>query len=226
MELVRFPYDKITSKLSGFVPQNQKVRIIIFFSCSEPGRDKANLAFLKQFGVVPQEFCIANGDAAINILSGLNDFDGLTIVVESVPVNDLIFEDSATQNEGIDSIPRISASYQHLISEQTETISHYFKNNRHEYTGGYVYISGFSELMSRTDEDLFPEAEFLPGYLEVDNRSSLCRIVKQPELSLLMQKMKDVEPLIYNLDDCLDEMNKWESESGALLLDFKHKDLT
>lgn len=212
MELVKFPYDKMTSKLSGFVPQNKKVRVIIFFSCSEPGRDKANLAFLKQFAVVPQEFCIANGDAAINILSGLNDFDGLTIIVESAPVNDLLFEDIATQNKGIDSIPGISEKYQRLISEQAETISHYIKNNRHEYAGGYVYISGFSELISNTDEDLLPEAEFLPGYLEVDNKSSLCRIVKQPELSLLMHKMKEVEPLIHNLDDYLDEMNKWESE--------------
>jgi len=108
MELVKFPYDKIIAKLSGFVTRNQKVRVIMFFSCSEPGRDKANLAFLKQFGVVPQEFCIANGDSAINILSDLRDFDGLTIIVESMPANDLIFKDRATQNQGIDSIPRIA----------------------------------------------------------------------------------------------------------------------
>ena len=66
--------------------------------------------------------------------------------------------------------------------------------------------------MPNTDQYLLPEAEFLPWYLEVDNKSSLCHIVRQPELSLLMQKITEVEPLIHNLDDYLDEMNKWESE--------------
>ena len=212
MELVKFSYDKISSKLSSFVSENQKVRIIVFFSCSDPGRDKANLTFLKQFGVVPQEFDISNGDSAINILSELDGFDGLTIIVESVSMNGLLLKNTATQNEGIDSMPRISDKYQRLISEQTENISNYFNKNLHQYTGGYVYISGFCELISSTDKDLLPEAEFLPWYLEIDNKSSLCRIVRQPELSLLMRKMKEVEPLIHNLDDYLAEMIKWESE--------------
>jgi hypothetical protein len=212
MGFVKFPYEKIISKLSSFVSPNQKVRVVAFYSCSDSGRDKANLAFLKQFGVVPQEFCISNGDSAINILSDLNDFDGLTIIVESVSINGFLLKDTAAQNEHIVSISRISGKYQRLIREKTEKISNYFKKNQHEYTGDYVYILGFSELISSTDQDLPHEAEFLPWYLKVDNESSLSRIVRQPELSLLMQKMVEVEPLIHNLDDYLAEMIKWESE--------------
>ena len=212
MELVKFSYDKIASKLSSFVSQNQKVRVIVFFSCSDPGRDKADLSFLKQFGVVPQEFDISNGDSAINVLSGLNGFDGLTIIVESVSINGLLLKNIAAQNEDYDSISRISGKYKRLISDQTEKISNYFKNNQHKYASGYLYISGFSILMPNTGQDLLPETEFLPWYLEVDNKSSLCRVERQPELSLFMQKITEVEPLIRNLDDYLDVMKKWESE--------------
>jgi|GEM_PF-6847359 len=208
MEPVKFSYDKISSKLSSFVSKNQKVRVIIFFSCLDHGRDRANLSFLKYFGVVPQEFYISNSDSAINILSSLKGFDGLTIIVELVSINELLLKDTTNQNEHIVSMSRISVKYQCLISDQTEKISNYFKKNQHECTADYVYISGFSVLKSSTDQDLLPEAEFFPWYLEVDNKPSLCRIVRQPELSLLMQKMAEVEPLIHNLDDYLAEMNK------------------
>ena len=89
---------------------------------------------------------------------------------------------------------------------------------QHEYTGGYVYISGFSLLISSNSQYSQFEAKFLPWYLEVDNKSSLCRMVRQPELSLLMQKMAEVESLIHNLDDYLAEMNKWESELDNICL--------
>jgi len=212
MELVKFSYDKIASKLSSFVSRNQKVRVIVFFSCSDPCRDKANLSFLKQFGVVPDEFDISRGDSAINILSGLNDFDGLTIIVESVSINDFLLKDIAALNEEYDSMLGISGKYQHLIDDKIDKISNYFKQSQHVYTGGYVYISGLSVLMPDTDQDLLPETEFLPWYLEVANKSSLCRVERQPELSLFMQKITEVEPLINNLDDYLDEMSNCESE--------------
>jgi len=61
MELIKFSYDKIASKLSGFVSQNQKVRVIVFCSYKDHSRDRANLSFLKQFGVVPDEFYISKG---------------------------------------------------------------------------------------------------------------------------------------------------------------------
>ena len=162
--------------------------------------------------MVPQEFDISNGDSAINILSELDDFDGLTIIIESVSVSGLLLKKSVAQNESIELMPKISGKYQRLITDQTEKISNYFKKNQHEYAGGYVYICGFCQLIPTADEDLLPEAEFFPWYLEVDNKSSLRRIVRQPELSLLMRKMKEVEPLIHNLDDYLAEMIKWESE--------------
>ena len=212
MKLLKFSYDKVASKLSSFVSQNQEVRVIVFFSCLDCARDRANLSFLKHFGVVPEEFYISKDDSAINILSGLNAFDGLTIIIESVSISDLLLKDTASQNEHYVSISSISGKYQRLISEQTEKLSHYFKKSQHEYSGGYVYISGFSVLISSTDQDLLPDSKFLPWYLEVDNKSSLCRIVKLPELSHLMQKMTEEEPLIHNLDDYLAEMNKWESE--------------
>jgi len=212
MELIKFPYDKIASKLSGFVSQNQKIRVVVFCSCKDHSRDRANLSFLKQFGVVPDEFDISKGDQVIKILSGLNGFDGLTIFIESVSINELLLQDTAAQNEHYVSMSRISTKYQRLISDETENISNYFKKNQHKFTGGYVYISGFSLLMPGTGQDSLPEAEFLPWYLEIDNKSSLCHMVRQPELSLLMQKMAEVEPLIHNLDDYLTQMNKWESE--------------
>jgi len=109
MELIKFSYDKIASKLSGFVSQNQKVRVIVFCSYKDHSRDRANLSFLKQFGVVPDEFDISKGYPVAKILSGLNGFDGLTIIIESVPINKLSFQDTSAQNEHYVSMSRISA---------------------------------------------------------------------------------------------------------------------
>lgn len=94
------------------------------------GRDRANLFFLKYFGVVPEEFDISNNESAVNVLSGLNDFDGLTIIIESVPINDLLLKDTAALNEYYDSMSGISCKYQSLLGDQIEKISSYFKKNQ------------------------------------------------------------------------------------------------
>ena len=209
MEPVKFSYDQIASKLSSFVTQKQKVRLIVFFSCFDPGRHRANLTFLKHFGVVPEEFDISKDDSVFNILSGLNinGFDGMTIIIDSVSINNILVNHSKIHNIDADATSKIPGKYQHLISAQAEKISHYLKQNQHAFTGGYVYISGFSAMPSKPEQDSLPDTEFLPWYLEVDNKSSLCRVVRQPELSFLMKKMTEVQPLIHNLDDYLEEIN-------------------
>lgn len=211
MEYVKYSYEKIASKLSSFVIQNQPVRLIACFSSSDPGRDRANLILLKQFGVVPVEVNIPQGDLNINMNSSLNSFDGLTVMIDSVLIKDHLSKDLLVKNVHHYSISKIPSKYQHLINSQTERLSSYFKQNQHTYTGGYIYISGFSILLPNTHPELLPETEFLPWYLQVDNNSNMSRVVRQPELNLFMQQITDVDPHILNLDEFLDQMRSWES---------------
>ena len=212
MEIVKFTYDKIASKLSSYVSQSKKIRVIMFFSSFDQGRDRANLSILKCFGVVPEEHDISKGDSVFNILSGLNGFDGLVIIIESVDASRLLLKDTVVQNEHCASVSRISSIHQHLINKRTEKISNFFKHNKHEYTAGHVYISGFSVSISSTSRNSLPDAGFMPWYLEIDNKPGLSRIVRQPELNFLLNKTTEMEPLIYNLDDYLNKMSDWESK--------------
>ena len=77
-------------------------------------------------------------------------------------INGFLIKDIAALNEDDDSMLGISGKYQHLINDKIDKISNYFKQSQHVYTGSYVYISGFSFLMSNTDQDLLPEAVFMP----------------------------------------------------------------
>jgi len=200
MNYITYSYQKVASKLSSFVIHNQPVRIIFCFSYSDPGRDIANLSFIKQFGVVPEEINISL-EKEVNISQDMNGFSGLTIIINSVSVN------------GTFSGSDISDKYQTLIKQQSEMITNHFQKDHKSYTKEYIYISGFSVSSSNSLSKQFAETEFLPWYLEIDKNSSLDQIVRQPELNRFMQQLTEEEPQIPCLDKYLNGMIDRENET-------------
>lgn len=231
MEIAKYSYRSIAAKLSGYVEEIQRVRLINSFAYQDAGRDKANLLFLKQFGVVPQELNNHHGEIEIKELTKLEEYDGLTIFIESICVfdgipGDIVSGRSKEKNMRKD-ISTIDAKqvnkagmynllkegYIKTINKNTHMLARLMETKRKDFRGGYIYLSGFSCTSSNHEENEMSESEFLPWYFELGNMSGMTKMFTQPELDVFLKDLAEQPPLIANLDDYLDGIASNESHS-------------
>lgn len=220
--ITKYSYGSITAKLAGYIEVNQKVRLINSFAYQDAGRDKANLLFVKQFGVVPQELNSQHGEIGIRDFTSLEAYDGLTIFIESMLVSDAISSSSvANSGQAVNMYKNVSMinfkqanvtgthdfiteGHINTINQQTQMLARLLETKRKDFRGGYIYISGFSCTSSIHEKNELPEPEFLPWYFELGNMTGMPTIFTQPELDILLKNLVDQPPLIANLDDFLD----------------------
>lgn len=220
MEPVIYPYWSIAAKLSTYVETKQNVRLITSFASVDPNRDRANLLFLKQFGVVPQDQVSHFGEIDIRGITNLDSYDGLTIIFESIAISDVepdsilggkkrtekLLKSNAHRFYSTEMKDMLTEDKARVINHQIHMLSSLLEIQRQNFRGGYIYISGFSCMSSAQNNDKTAELGFLPWYFELGNMKEKQQVITQPELDSFLDNLEEQPPLISNLDDLLDSM--------------------
>ena len=229
MKYIQYSYDKLASKLYSFVMRNQPVRVIVCFSSLDSGRDREMLILLKQFGVAPFETYSQYGGFDADLLSKISSFEGLTILLESIPVSDAAVKSFLSRDSGntkATSIPlsrstraelrklpvNIDLQYLEFTSCQSEKLSAAIQQNQELSKNGYIYLSGFSVRIPAIGSGMMLETGFLPWYLEVANQPGSRRVIRQPDLNSFIQQLTETGPVIHKLDQVVQEMASRELE--------------
>lgn len=228
-DMTRYPFESIAAKLSGYVEESQKVRVINSFAHQDPVRDKANLLILKQFGVVPHELNSRYGEIEIKEFVNLDAYDGLTIFIESILITNVASGNNSASNNQVkktsanvispdlnqlnksDEFDVLTEGHVNIINQQTRKLGRVIETKRQDFRGGYIYISGFSCIATDQKNDDMPESEYLPWYFELGNVNGFPKMFTHPELDYFLRNLSEQPPLIANLDDFLEGIHDSES---------------
>lgn len=220
----KYSYGSIAAKLSGYIDTNQKIRVINSFGYHDPGRNVANLSFLKQFGVVPLELNSRHGEININEFINLDVSRGITIYVESIYIGDNYPGREVSSSSQIEKISENVSKYdfsktklsgEHdlitqghidIISQQIQVLAKLIEAKHQDHPGEYLYISGFSFVSPIQSHNKITKTEFFPWYFELGNHSGMIKKFAQPELNVFVRNLSERPPQIPNLDDLIDSI--------------------
>lgn len=220
MEFIKYTYSSIAAKLSVYADTRQNVRLITSFASNDPNRDRANLSFLKQFGIVPQDHVSEFGGINSDELSNLDACNGLTIIVESIGAINIepdgvdiasapaekTMASNVSQFYSAGSTGRRTEDPVNIINRQNKMLSCLLEAKRDDFIGGYIYISGFSCITSSGNNNKTSSSCFSPWYFEFCNAEGKQKVITQPELKSYLDSLEEQPPLIANLEHLLDGM--------------------
>ena len=198
LELKKYTYQDIASRLSWFNTGGHPLKIILCSTCEHPARDRINLDILKQFGIVPDELFFSGPNPGQ--LLHLFDFSDLILMIDSIPVGDSFLEFA------------IPSKYQHIINTRSKGLCSILRDRNYVSNNGYIYLAGFSKPLLFPKSGQFDEFEYIPWYLEVDNKYASRYVVRQPELNHVLEQLELQHPKIPSLEDYIAEMVKLETK--------------
>ena len=228
-------YGSLAAKLSYICKVNFEadvdIRIIVAISDQDSGRGSAILKLTRQFGIFPIELSNSKGEFDLQELSELTSFSGLTLIIQSFPIDALemikgeitppllnsisgVFDkaDSLKAHIPVPSgiVSDLSQDSVDMLLHQAMVLSQYFTQHNNDMTGPIIYLTGFSIKSAISHTNDLRESRIIPWYLLIEDKKSLRRVYRQPELENFLQFTAEEAPRIYDLEEHISEMDREE----------------